>query len=72
MECCRDVYCLRMLVGREESIGMKYRGTTIVQWDNRLQNGIGCSKLLFSVILKALHPALAGLTAGWLSVRQTN
>ena len=29
---------------------------------------IGHSKLLFSVILKALHPALPGLTAGWLAV----
>ena len=28
------------LVGREESIGREYKGITIAQWDNRLQNGI--------------------------------
>ena len=28
---------------------------------------IGRSKLLFSVILEALHPALPGLTTGWLA-----
>ena len=40
MECCRDVCCLRILVGREESNGRKYKGITIVQLDNRLQNAI--------------------------------
>ena len=40
MECCRDVCCLRILVGREESIAMKYKGITIAHWDNRLQNAI--------------------------------
>ena len=38
MECCRDVCCLCILVGREESIGMKYKGITIAHWDNHLQN----------------------------------
>ena len=28
------------LVGREESIERKYKEITMVQWDNRLQNGI--------------------------------
>ena len=38
MECRLDVTCLRILVGREESIGRKYKGITMAQWDNRLQN----------------------------------
>ena len=38
MECHRDVTCLSILMGREESIERKYKGITIAQWDNRLQN----------------------------------
>ena len=57
-------------MGREESIGRKYKGITIAQWDNRLQNGSFVNrihrKLLLSAFLEALHPALPGLTAGWL------
>ena len=40
MECCRDISCLQILVGREESNGRKYKGITIVHRDNRLQNAI--------------------------------
>ena len=70
MECFRDVCCLRILVGREESIGTKYKGITIAQWDNRLQNGsfVNWTQLV-SVILEALHPALPELAAGWLASR---
>ena len=57
-------------MGREESIGRKYKGVTIAQWDDRLQNGSFVNrihrKLLLSAFLEALHPALLGLTAGWL------
>ena len=38
MECCHDVCCLQILVGREESIGTKYKEITIAHRDNRLQN----------------------------------
>ena len=37
MECRHDITCLGMLV---ESIGRKYKGITMAQWDNRLQNNI--------------------------------
>ena len=74
MEFCRDVCCLHILVGREESIGTKYKGITIAQWDNRLQNGSFVNqrcKLLFSIILEALHPVLpvlmTGRQTGWLA-----
>ena len=43
MECHRDghdVTCLRILVCREECTGRKYKGITMAQWDNRLQNNI--------------------------------
>ena len=44
MECCRNVSCLRILVGREESNGRKYKGITIAHRDNRLQNAIFVSR----------------------------
>ena len=30
---------MHVIVAREESIGRKYKGIIIAQWDNRLQNG---------------------------------
>ena len=38
MECCHDVSCLRISVDREENIGRKYKGVTMAQWGNLLQN----------------------------------
>ena len=55
-----DVSCLCILVGREESIGRKYKGITMVQWDNHLQNSSFVnhrSKPSFSVISEALYLA---------------
>ena len=50
----------------EKSIGRKYKGITMAQWDNRLQNSsFGCGKPLFSVIFKALDQVQLGLTVGW-------
>ena len=37
MECCRDVTCVRISLDREESIGRKFKGTTMAHWDDRLQ-----------------------------------
>ena len=50
MECRRDVTCLRILVGREESIGRKYKGITMAQWDNRLQNNIFVNRTLLAIV----------------------
>ena len=70
MECCHGVSCLRISVDRKESIGRKYKGVTMAQWDNHLQNIIFLirhDKPLFRVIFEALHLAQLGLMAGWLA-----
>ena len=63
--------CLCISVDGEERIRRKYKGITIGQWDNRLQDSSFVNWTRLSVIFKALHQVKLGLLAGWLADQQT-
>ena len=71
---CGDVSCLCILVGREKSIGRKYKIITIAQLDNRLQNSSFVNQTQSAILQynsQSHTPVLLGLTAGWMAGSHT-
>ena len=52
MECCRGATCncLHISLNREESIGRKYKGTTMAHWDDHLQNSSFMNRMQYYII----------------------
>ena len=65
MECCHGVTCWSISMDIEESIVRKYKGVTMVQWDNCFQNNSFVNWTRKAIIFETLNPAQLGLTAGW-------